>query len=122
MKKFLSIFLVVILTVSLIACTQEGPSGGDNTKTDTLVLYTSAGASEYEFIVSLFNEKYPEINVEIVSAGTGELASRITAEKENPYGDVLMGGGATSYLGIADMLEPYASENKSKLYCIYAAQ
>lgn len=132
MKKLLSILLVAILAFSLTACQQPNPPAGnqppaDNSptpaataqepaQTKSLVLYTSAGASEYELIVNQFNQKYPDINVEIVSAGTGELASRITAEKDNPYGDVLMGGGATSYVGIADMLEPYVSENTAKLF------
>ncbi len=130
MKKLLSILLVAILALSLVACQQPTPPNQNQqpsnsptpaeqqepAQTKNLVLYTSAGASEYELIVNLFNQKYPDIKVEIVSAGTGELASRITAEKDNPYGDVLMGGGATSFLGIADMLEPYVSENTSVLF------
>lgn len=132
MKKFLSILLVLVLSLSLAACQQTnttpGPDKGNNDSaaaptgqdepkpTKNLVLYTSAGASEYELIVKLFNEKYPDIKVDIVTAGTGELTSRINAEKDNPYGDVLMGGGATTYLGIADLLEPYATVNKEYLF------
>lgn len=141
MKKFLSIMLVAILAVSLVACQQTNqpannsgnanstpaPSGQeqgqeDLKQTDSLVLYTSAGASEYELIVKLFNEKYPDINVEIVSAGTGELTSRINAEKDNPYGDVLMGGGATTFIGIADLLEPYATVNKDDLFAEFLSE
>lgn len=131
MKKLISILLVAILVLGLAACQQAAPpvenqptansttpaaTKPELSPTKSLVLYTSAGAKEYELIVGLFKEKYPEINVEIVSAGTGELASRITAEKDNPYGDVMMGGGATSYAGIASMLEPYVSENTPKLF------
>jgi len=138
MKKFVSVLLVAMLALSLVACgdqsQQEATNPPETTaqptaegtvapvepaqpeQTDSLVLYTSAGASEYELIVSLFNQKYPDITVEIVSAGTGELASRITAEKDAPYGDVLMGGGATTFSGIADMLEPYVSENTASLF------
>lgn len=140
MKKYLSILLVAMLALSLAACgsnsnsgstpapaspapapsaaepspAEPEPSGGE--QTDTLVLYTSAGAAEYELIVELFENKYPDINVEVVSAGTGELASRITAEKGAPYGDVLMGGGATTFEGIADLMEEYVTENNSALF------
>jgi len=131
MKKFLGIILAAVLLFSFAACQQKTPSANNpGTSTTTtpapseqgpkqtkdLVLYTSAGASEYELIVKLFNEKYPDINVEIVSAGTGELTSRINAEKDNPYGDVLMGGGATSFVGIKDLLQPYATVNKDQLF------
>lgn len=141
MKKVLSVLLVAVMALSLVACSNQQtpaaattpseptpaeaapvaeatpePEPAEPVQTKSLVLYTSAGATEYELIVQLFNEKYPDITVEVVSAGTGELASRITAEKDAPYGDVLMGGGATTYMGIADMMEPYVTANTDKLF------
>lgn len=112
MKKFLSILMAAAMMLVLIpmASTAEEPD------TNKLVLYTSAGASEYELIVNLFNEKYPDIEVEIVSGGTGEMASRINAEKAAPYGDVMMGGGDTIYRSIADCLEAYRSTEADNLF------
>lgn len=107
MKKVLSLVLLLGLMMTAAAFAEE---------TNQLVLYTAASATEYELIVQKFNEKYPDVKVEIVSAGTGELASRITAERENPYGDVLMGGGGTTYEGIRDMLEPYRTVNLDRLF------
>lgn len=108
MKKFLSLLVAALMMISMVslACAESG----------SLVLYTSAGASEYELIVGLFNEKYPDIEVEIVTGGTGEIASRINAEKAAPYGDVMMGGGETSFRGIADCLEPYKSTEADALF------
>ena len=112
MKKFLSILMAAAMMLALIpmAGTAEEPD------TNKLVLYTSAGASEYELIVNLFNEKYPDIEVEIVSGGTGEMASRINAEKAASYGDVMMGGGDTIYRSIADCLEAYRSTEADNLF------
>lgn len=112
MKKFLSILMAAAMMLALIpmASTAEEPD------TNKLVLYTSAGASEYELIVNLFNERYPDIEVEIVSGGTGEMASRINAEKAAPYGDVMMGGGDTIYRSIADCLEAYRSTEADNLF------
>ena len=112
MKKFLSILMAAAMMLAMIpmAGTAEEPD------TNKLVLYTSAGASEYELIVNLFNEKYPDIEVEIVSGGTGEMASRINAEKAAPYGDVMMGGGDTIYRSIADCLEAYRSTEADNLF------
>jgi len=83
--------------------------------TKSLVLYTSASTSEYELIVAEFNKKYPDIKVEVVSAGTGELSSKIVAEAANPQGDVLMGGGESTYRGIEKTLEPYKTANVDAL-------
>ena len=92
MKKFVSLLVAMLLLVGMVSAASA--------QSGNLVLYTSAGASEYELIVGLFNEKYPDIEVEIVTGGTGEIASRINAEKAAPYGDVMMGGGETSFRGI----------------------
>lgn len=149
MKKILSILLVAIMVLSLGACQQkattettteapaaaeateapaaapeatEAPAVAEDPDTKKLVLYTSAGASEYELIVGLFNAKYPDIEVEVVSGGTGEIASRITAEKDAPYGDVMMGGGGTTYRGIADMLEAYKSTEVDNLFAEFVPE
>lgn len=108
MKKFLSMILALILMMSMVSFASA--------ESGTLVLYTSAGASEYELIVKLFNEKYPDIAVEIVTGGTGEIASRINAEKAAPYGDVMMGGGETSFRGIEACIEPYKSTEIDNLF------
>ena len=119
--------MALAMVFGLVACTAEqaapaqaadaAPAAeGEEPDTGKLVLYTSAGASEYELIVGKFNEKYPDIEVEIVSGGSGELASRITAEKDSPYGDVMMGGGNTTYRGIEAQLEPYTSTEVDALF------
>lgn len=108
MKKFLSLLVAALMMISMVSFASA--------ESGSLVLYTSAGASEYELIVGLFNEKYPDIEVEIVTGGTGEIASRINAEKAAPYGDVMMGGGETSFRGIADCLEPYKSTEADVLF------
>ena len=48
----------------------EEAAQGEFEPTNSLVLYTSGSTSEYELTVKLFNEAYPDIEVEIVSAGT----------------------------------------------------
>ncbi len=110
MKKLLSVLLLLVLAMSCVTALAEEPD------TDKLVLYTSAGASEYELIVNAFKEKYPNIEIEIVSGGTGDMAARIRAEKEAPYGDVMMGGGNTIYRSIEDCLVPYRSVEADNLF------
>jgi len=101
---------------TLEATTKEAQVANEPEGTDEVVVYTSASATEYELIVNLFKEKYPDITVEIVSGGSGEMAARINAEKNSPYGDIMMGGGVTTYNGIADLLERYETVNKADLF------
>ncbi len=110
MKKLLCALLLLTLVLSSVPVFAEEPD------TNKLVLYTSAGKSEYELITNAFKEKYPNIEIEIVSGGTGDMAARIRAEAAAPYGDVMMGGGNTIYRSIEDCLVPYRSAEADNLF------
>ncbi|HQJ01953.1 MAG TPA: extracellular solute-binding protein [Flexilinea sp.] len=117
MKKIFTVLICVILmSVFVVSPLNVSAVSTDLQPTQSLVLYTSASTTEYELIVGLFKEKYPDVEVEIVSAGTGELASKIVAEAANPQGDVLMGGGTSSYSAIADYLDEYVSPNLDSIF------
>ena len=55
----------------------------------TVVVYSPHDADPLNAGVNLFMEKYPNVKVEVVAAGTGELCNRIAAESANPIADVL---------------------------------
>jgi iron(III) transport system substrate-binding protein len=52
------------------------------------VFYNNTGIQLAEALAAGFNKKYPNIRVEAINAGTGELLTRIRAEKNAPRGDV----------------------------------
>lgn len=74
------------------------------------MIYTGCGPEITDPILELFQETYPDINVEIIKAGSGELMARIQAEVENPGGDILLGGEPYLFEANADVFEPYVSE------------
>ncbi len=104
MKKIVALFLVMILALSSAALA-EGK----------LVLYYSHAAEWSDPIIQGFEEKY-DVDVELVSLGTGECLSRIQAEAANPQADVVWGGVVESYIPVADLLESYESTEIPNLY------
>ena len=72
-----------------------------------LTLYYSHPADWTDPIIKEFQER-TGIHVNLVGAGTGELAARIKAEKDAPLADILWGGGASTYESIIDLLAPYS--------------
>ena len=60
------------------------------TAEDTLVVYTPNSQQIIDIIVPAFEEA-TGIRVEVLNAGAGELLTRVRAEKNAPYADVLMG-------------------------------
>lgn len=59
-------------------------------------------------VIKEFQDRYG-IEVQLITAPTGELMRRIAAESANPLGDVFYGGGHESHDGIKQYLEPYVS-------------
>ncbi len=115
MKKILTLLLVLVLSVSLFACgskekaPEEGQEAGPSGK---LVLYSPANEEEYSMVVDAFQAKYPDIQIETVQGGSGELKTRLESESKSPTADVMFGGltqaDAYSYKDLwADYVSPY---------------
>lgn len=110
----------------------KSEAAGDETKTEaaagekapedytgTVVVYSPHDADPLNAGVNLFMEKYPNVKVEVVAAGTGELCNRIAAETANPIADVLWGGGADSLAAFKEYFEPYVCANDEFIGAAY---
>lgn len=106
MKKLIYILLAFLLV--LIGCGGNNNENEDSNK--ELVLYSPNSEDIINTIVPMF-EKETGIKVNIISAGTGELLSKIEAEKDNPLGDVLFGGSKATIRSKSDLFEQYVSIN-----------
>ena len=85
----------------------------------TVVVYSPHDADPLNAGVNLFMEKYPNVKVEVVAAGTGELCNHIAAETANPIADVLWGGGADSLAAFKEYFEPYVCANDEFIGAAY---
>lgn len=137
-KRIVSILLVGMMVFSMTACggskqeaaapapaeekTEAQESGAQDTAetpeteatstaSGTVVVYSPHDADPLNAGVNMFMEAYPDIQVEVVAAGTGELCNRIAAESANPIADVLWGGGADSLAAFKDYFQPYVCAN-----------
>lgn len=93
MKKILAVLLVVLMALSLSACGKKdvADDGGDDTVGGGSLVIYSPNTDALVAVCDTFGEKYG-IDVQVVSAGTGECLERISAEKDNPQGDIMFGG------------------------------
>lgn len=101
MKKFFALVLAMMLLVTTSAALADG----------SLVVYSPHDADPLNAGVAMFQAAYPDIDVQVIAAGTGELCQRIVAESENPQGDVLWGGGADTLAGYVDYFDAYVCAN-----------
>lgn len=112
LKKIVSIFMVAVLTVSIVGC-GDNKKGGEVTKKEgkNLVIYTNSGSNGRD---KYLKEKAKEagFDVEVVSIQGGELANRIIAEKNNVQADLIYGLNSVEYerLKAEDTLVKYKPE------------
>lgn len=119
MKKIMAIVTAAMLGMTcLVGCggSTSSTNGADKGSSESkkLVVYSPNSEDIINAIIPMFEDE-TGIDVELVSAGTGELFKRIESEKESPYADVLFGGSRAQYAQHPDLFENYVSENDKYL-------
>ncbi|WP_428912559.1 ABC transporter substrate-binding protein [Niallia sp. Krafla_26] len=124
MVLFISLFMMFMAACGNTATsTEEGSTEstnqGESENTDakvegTLNFYTSQPDADAAKLVEGFNEKYPDVEVEIFRSGTEEVISKIQAEKlaGDVQADVLLVADAVTFESLKeeDMLAAYESK------------
>lgn len=116
LKKVVSVCVALSMVLVNIACGSNSVADDQTKKAEgKLVIYTGCGPEITDPILAEFNKQYPDIDVEIVKAGSGELVARIKAESGNAGGDVLIGGDPYLFEVNEDIFEPYISETDAEM-------
>lgn len=129
MKRTLALLLALIMVLSLAACgSSEAPAaasasaaapaaapaadGGDQPVSGKITYLTNRTDLDtdgtYEALIAKFNEKYPDVKVEVQSITdyAGELATRMQTTE---YGDVLMIPDAVPSSAFSKYFEPFGT-------------
>ena len=109
------IIITTLFTLSLcLGCSSE-----KSASSNSLVIYCPHPLDFINPLVDDFKAKNPDINVDVIAAGTGELLKRVESEKDNPLGDILWGGTITTVKRQIDLFENYTSTNEVSIVDIY---
>ena len=90
MKKLTALFLALLMVLGIVGSVFAEEVSGN------LVLYSSMTENDLNNLIDGFTEMYPDVEIEVVNGSAGELTARISAEKENPQGDVMWGALSNS--------------------------
>ncbi len=122
MKKLFALLTALALVLSLAACsgnTQTETQSSDSTgstetpaaESGSLIVYTSMPESVTDALTAAFEEE-TGITVELITAGGGELLSRIASEAENPQGDVMLSGTISNCTDFQEYFADYTTANE----------
>jgi iron(III) transport system substrate-binding protein len=76
----------------------------------SVVVYSAVSPKVMQAFVDQFQKDNPGIKVELISGGSGELLTRLQAEKAKPRADVLVGPDADNFDAYLDLFEGYKSK------------
>ena len=105
MKKLLAIMLAALMVFGAVslASAEKAPEE----YTGELTIYSPHDQDPLNAGVTGFEALYPNVKVNVVADGTGNLLNRIKAESAAPEADILWGGGADSLAAYKDYFQPY---------------
>ena len=75
----------------------------------SVVVYSAVSPKVMTAFVEEFQKQNPGIKVDLISGGSGELLTRLNAEKARPRADVLVGPDADNFDAYLDLFESYKS-------------
>lgn len=104
-NKLKSISYLSIIAIAFVI------SGCKMSSQNTVVLVTPAPVSEIEAQIDAFNTHYPDIRVETMFLGVGEITTRIRAEGNNPQIDVASDIPVSYIIQNPDLFHSYVSED-----------
>ncbi|MBN2075071.1 MAG: ABC transporter substrate-binding protein [Dehalococcoidales bacterium] len=116
--KCLSLLLtiaVILAIVPLTACSSDDETE-EATKQEEKVLSMYVAYGNPDIITAEF-ENATGIKVELLTMSSGEVLTRLQAEKENPQTDIWFGGGSDAFIQAKEegLIQPYISPNASKV-------
>ncbi|MEI0557480.1 ABC transporter substrate-binding protein [Brachyspira intermedia] len=110
MKKY--ILIIIFCAIFFCSCSSKE----SNTKSgNSLVIYCPHPLEFINPLIDDFKTKNPDINVDVIAAGTGELIKRVESEKNNPLGDILWGGSLNLIRNKIELFENYTSTNEPNI-------
>ena len=76
----------------------------------SVVVYSAVSPKVMQAFVDEFQKQNPGIKVDLISGGSGELLTRLQAEKAKPRADLLVGPDTDVFDVALDLFEPYKSK------------
>ncbi len=120
---------MVVISGAMLACSDDKESTPAQTESpasptaqspalkpdgDKLTMYVAYGGPE---IVAKKFKETTGIEIEFLTMSSGEVLTRLKAEKANPQTDVWFGGGSDAFIEAASLglIEPYISPNRERV-------
>ncbi|WP_041177234.1 ABC transporter substrate-binding protein [Brachyspira intermedia] len=112
---FIRLIIILMISIIIFSCNKNE----SESQNSSLVIYSPSSRDFIDPLIEDFKSKNPNINVEVIIAGTGELIKRIETEKNDPLCDVLMAANINLVKNNQDLFENYTTTNENEILDSY---
>jgi len=111
--------IAVILIIAMLMCTSMLFAAGRTERTNKVVAYSAHEDTIINNMVRLWQQDYPNIELEVIKMGSGDVISRVRAESGNPQADVIWSIGGEPLEQNNDLLHYYQPKEWNMIEDVY---
>ena len=115
MNKIITLVLVMAMLFSVVSVF----AGGRPERTNRVVAYSAHEDSIIAGMVALWEEDHPNIQLEVIRMGSGDVINRVRAESSNPQADVIWSIGGEALEQNSDLLAPFTPAEWNMIADVY---
>lgn len=117
MKRNVGILVLLIVMIAFGAMTAFATGSAE--RTDKIVAYSAHEDTIIANMVQMWQEDYPDIELEVIKMGSGDVINRVKAESSNPQVDVIWSIGGEPLEQNSDLLQPYEPADWDMIESVY---
>ena len=111
--------IAAVLIIAMLFGSAALFAAGRTERTNKVVAYSAHEDTIITNMVRLWEQDYPDIELEVIKMGSGDVISRVRAESQNPQADVIWSIGGEPLEQNSDLLYPYQPKDWDMIEDVY---
>jgi len=111
--------IAILLSIVMVLGSAFLFSAAADERTGKVVAYSAHEDTIIAGMKQLWNEDHPDIELEVIKMGSGDVISRVRAESANPQADVIWSIGGEALEQNSDLLEKYTPKDWNMIEDVY---
>ncbi|MFO8042023.1 MAG: extracellular solute-binding protein [Alkalispirochaeta sp.] len=111
--------VAILLVVAMVFGAATAFASGAGERTEKIVAYTAHEDTIIAGMVAMWEEDFPDVELEVIKMGSGDVINRVVAESSNPQADVIWSIGGEPLEQNSELLEPYEPADWDMIEDVY---
>jgi iron(III) transport system substrate-binding protein len=111
--------IAILIVIAMLFCSVTVFAGARPERATKVVAYSAHEDTIINNMARLWQQDYPNIQLEVIKMGSGDVISRVRAESSNPQADVIWSIGGEALEQNNDLLHAYTPKDWNMIEDVY---